>query len=41
MIQEKRTLPPGYSLVGERADEGRFGYSSPGGDGLLGPDETK
>ncbi len=41
MIEEKRTLPPGYALVGERADEARFGFRLPGGEGLLGPDETK
>jgi NADH-quinone oxidoreductase subunit B len=41
MIEEKRKLPSGFALVGERADEDRFGYRLPGGPGLLGPDESK
>jgi NADH-quinone oxidoreductase subunit B len=41
MITEKRTLPPGFALAGERGDEERFGYRLPGGPGQLGADETK
>ncbi len=41
MMVEKRTLPSGFALAPERGDEERFGYRSPGGDSLLGPDETK
>ena len=36
MITEKRTLPPGFALAGERGDEDRFGYRLPGGPGQLG-----
>ena len=41
MLEEKRQLPAGLGLAHERGDEGRFGYRSPGGDALLGADETK
>ena len=41
MLAEKRTLPPGFALAGERGDEDRFGYRLPGGPGLLGIDESK
>ena len=41
MLAEKRNLPAGFGLIGERSDEERFGYRSPGGDALLGPDESK
>jgi NADH-quinone oxidoreductase subunit B len=41
MIEQKRVLPPGYALAGERADESRFGYRLPGGTSSLGRDETK
>jgi NADH-quinone oxidoreductase subunit B len=41
MMEQKRSLAAGTSLAGERADESRFGYRLPGGDALLGGDETK
>lgn len=41
MIAEKRRLPAGLALVGERGDEDRFGYRLPGGAADLGGDETK
>ncbi len=41
MIQEKRQLPAGLALADERGDEARYGYRLPGGNGLLGPDETR
>lgn len=41
MMEQKRVLPPGSSLAKERADESRFGYRLPGGEALLGGDETK
>jgi NADH-quinone oxidoreductase subunit B len=41
MIQQKRVLPAGYGLAGERADEGRYGFDLPGGEAALGVDETK
>ncbi len=41
MIEEKRIIPPGFGLSGERGDEDRFGYRIPGGPALLGADETK
>ena len=41
MLEQKRTLDPGFALSGERADESRFGYRLPGGAALLGGDETK
>ncbi len=41
MMEQKRVLPPGYSLAGERADESRFGYRLPGGESTLGADGTK
>lgn len=41
MLEEKRVLPTGFALAGERGDEDRFGYRLPGGSALLGPDETK
>ncbi len=41
MLAEKRRLPAGFGLAGERSDEERFGYRVPGGDALLGPEETK
>jgi NADH-quinone oxidoreductase subunit B len=41
MLAEKRKAPTGLALAGERADEDRFGYRLPGGEALLGADETK
>ena len=41
MILEKQMLPAGLALAEERGDEARFGYRLPGGEGLLGRDETK
>jgi NADH-quinone oxidoreductase subunit B len=41
MLAEKRALPAGLATARERGDEGRFGYRSPGGDALLGVDETR
>ena len=41
MLEEKRRLPVGLGLAHERGDEGRFGYRTPGGEALLGADETK
>jgi NADH-quinone oxidoreductase subunit B len=41
MLAEKRTLPPGFALAGERGDEDRFGYRLPGGAAPLGPDGSK
>lgn len=41
MLAEKRDLPAGLATAPERGDEGRFGYKSPGGDALLGIDETR
>jgi len=41
MLAEKRNLPPGFALAGERGDEDRFGYRLPGGPGELGADESK
>ncbi len=41
MLEQKRILPAGTALASERADESRFGYRLPGGEGLLGGDETK
>jgi NADH-quinone oxidoreductase subunit B len=41
MLQQKRVLPAGYGLAGERADEGRYGFDLPGGEAALGVDETK
>jgi NADH-quinone oxidoreductase subunit B len=41
MLAEKRNLPAGLATAPERGDEGRFGYKSPGGDALLGIDETR
>ena len=41
MLEEKRKMPLGSALIGERADEERFGYRAPGGEALLGADETK
>lgn len=41
MLAEKRNLPAGFGTSRERGDEGRFGYKSPGGDALLGVDETR
>ncbi len=41
MIDQKRSVPPGQVLAGERGDEDRFGYRLPGGPGQLGVDETR
>jgi NADH-quinone oxidoreductase subunit B len=41
MLVEKRHVPPGLALAGERGDEDRFGYRLPGGPGQLGVDETR
>jgi NADH-quinone oxidoreductase subunit B len=38
---EKQMLPAGLALAEERGDEARFGYRLPGGEGLVGRDETK
>jgi NADH-quinone oxidoreductase subunit B len=41
MRLEKKTMPAGFALAGERGDEDRFGYRIPGGPGLLGSEDTK
>ena len=41
MLAEKRTVPAGFALAGERGDEDRFGYRLPGGPGQLGVEETR
>ena len=33
--------PEGLARVGERGDEGRFGYRLPGGTAVVGPGESK
>jgi NADH-quinone oxidoreductase subunit B len=40
-LAEKRQIPPGAALADERGDEARFGYRLPGGEALLGADDTK
>ena len=32
-VEEKRKIPAGFTLAGERGDEARFGYKIPGGSG--------
>jgi NADH-quinone oxidoreductase subunit B len=41
MLDEKRKFPEGFALTGERGDEARYGYRLPGGEALVGGDETK
>jgi len=41
MLEQKRDLPAGFALAGERGDEDRYGYRLPGGAALLGRDEAK
>ena len=41
MLDEKRQLPPGFSLQAERGDEDRYGYRLPGGVATVGAGETK
>ena len=41
MLEEKRRLPSGFALATERGDEERFGYRVPGGDALVGPEDSK
>ncbi len=41
MLAQKRELSAGFAVANERADESRFGYRLPGGDALLGTDDTK
>lgn len=41
MSLERQMQPAGLALAEERGDEARFGYRLPGGQGLLGRDETK
>jgi NADH-quinone oxidoreductase subunit B len=41
MLAERQVVPPGLTLAGERGDEERFGYRTPGGPGQLGVGDSR